>query len=71
MPAQKVALITGSGKRRIGRHIADALAERGYAIVLHYFHSKNDADDAIAHINARVSANALQAISLTRPRSSR
>jgi len=32
----KVALVTGSGKRRIGWHVADALARRGYGIVLHY-----------------------------------
>jgi pteridine reductase len=62
MPAQKVALITGSGKRRIGRHVADALAERGYAIALHYFQSKNDADEAIALYESRdVPAIALQA----------
>jgi pteridine reductase len=62
MPAQKVALITGSGKRRIGRHIADALAERGYAIALHYFHSKKDSDEAVAQYQSRnVHAIALQA----------
>lgn len=62
MPAHQVALITGSGKRRIGRHVADALAERGYAIALHYFHSKVDADMAIAEYQQRnVPAMAVQA----------
>jgi pteridine reductase len=36
MSHSKVALVTGSGKRRIGRHVADALAARGYALAIHY-----------------------------------
>jgi pteridine reductase len=39
MAAPKVALVTGSGKRRIGWHVADALAGRGYSLVLHYLTS--------------------------------
>lgn len=31
-----VALVTGSGARRVGYHVADALAERGYALAIHY-----------------------------------
>lgn len=38
-----VALITGSGRRRIGWEIAQALAQRGYALALHYFQSRQDA----------------------------
>ena len=38
MNPRPVALVTGSGKRRVGWHVADALAARGYALVLHYRH---------------------------------
>ena len=34
--ARPVALVTGSGKRRVGWHVADALARRGYALAVHY-----------------------------------
>ena len=47
MATPKVALVTGSGKRRVGRHVADALAARGYALVIHYRSSKTDADAAV------------------------
>jgi pteridine reductase len=36
MSTTRVALVTGSGKKRIGWHVADALAGRGYNIVIHY-----------------------------------
>jgi len=39
----KVALVTGSGKRRVGAHVAAALAARGYAIVVHYRTSEVEA----------------------------
>ena len=35
-PGAKVALVTGSGRRRIGWHVADALAGAGYDLVIHY-----------------------------------
>jgi pteridine reductase len=40
---QKLALITGSGKRRIGNVVARALAERGFDIALHYNRSAEEA----------------------------
>jgi pteridine reductase len=43
MPPTKVALITGSGKRRVGNVIARALADRGYHIALHYNRSADEA----------------------------
>ncbi len=62
MPIQKVALVTGSGKRRVGRHVADALAARGYALVIHYRNSKTGADQAVLDFQARgVPAIAVQA----------
>ena len=33
---EKVALITGSGKRRVGNAIVRAFAERGYAVAVHF-----------------------------------
>ena len=36
MSDRKVALVTGSGKKRVGWHVADALAERGYALAIHF-----------------------------------
>src|SRR5258707_14196162 len=43
MKTQKAALVTGSGKRRVGWHVADALAQRGYALALHYRSSVTEA----------------------------
>jgi pteridine reductase len=39
----KVALVTGSGKRRVGWYVAEALAARGYALVIHYRLSQAEA----------------------------
>ena len=36
MTDRKVALVTGSGKKRVGYHVAAALAARDYALVIHY-----------------------------------
>lgn len=58
----KVALVTGAGKRRIGSFIADALADRGYALVIHYRTSADEANEAVAAYQKRgVEAVALQA----------
>jgi len=38
-----VALITGSGKKRVGAAVAEALARRGYSIALHYRTSEAEA----------------------------
>ena len=43
MSVRRVALVTGSGKRRVGSFVADALARRGYAIAVHYHTSEADA----------------------------
>ncbi|TMQ33796.1 MAG: SDR family oxidoreductase [Planctomycetota bacterium] len=40
----KVALVTGSGKKRAGWYIADALAQRGYALAIHYRTSAVEAE---------------------------
>ncbi len=58
----KVALVTGSGKRRVGWHVADALAERGYALAVHYRTSAAEAEETVAYLkNKGVAALALQA----------
>jgi pteridine reductase len=57
-----VALVTGSGKRRIGRYVAEALAARGYRLVIHYHASAAGAAEAVAGFAAQgVDAIALQA----------
>jgi pteridine reductase len=62
MPTPFVALVTGSGKRRVGRAVADLFADRGYRLVLHYHTSAVDAEEAIAsYTSAGVQAVAVRA----------
>lgn len=61
MPS-RIALITGSGKKRIGWYIADALAERGFDLIVHYHTSAAEAAQSVAVFRQRgVEAVALQA----------
>ncbi|MFZ1935125.1 MAG: SDR family oxidoreductase [Thermoguttaceae bacterium] len=53
MPTTKVALITGSGKHRIGNVVALALADRGYHIAIHYHHSAEEARQTVAEIERK------------------
>jgi pteridine reductase len=53
MSAAKVALVTGSGKRRVGAHVADALARRGYSLVIHYHTSEADAHETVTRYQAQ------------------
>ncbi len=48
-----VALITGAGRRRIGNVIAKSLAEKGYAIDLHYHASREAAEETVAEIESQ------------------
>ena len=50
MPLSKVALITGSGKRRVGNAVALALAQRRYDIALHYNRSAEEARETVAQL---------------------
>jgi len=62
MRSLKVALVTGSGKRRVGSHVAEALAERGYSLAIHYRSSSADAAELVALLNKKgVNARAFQA----------
>ncbi len=47
---QRVALVTGSGKRRVGAGVAQALARRGFAIAVHYHHSAAEAQQTAADL---------------------
>jgi len=59
---KKVALITGSGKRRVGNAIASSLADRGFRIVLHYNRSAESAEETVVELTDRgVNAAAFQA----------
>lgn len=53
MTAGKVALVTGAGKRRIGAHVTEALAERGYALAIHFHRSAAEAEQAVASYHSR------------------
>lgn len=62
MTTRKVALVTGSGKQRVGWYVAQALAQRGYALVIHYRSSATEAAETVQSLQARgVDALALQA----------
>jgi pteridine reductase len=47
-PPDRVALITGAGKQRVGWHVADALADRGYHLAIHYRTSEAEAKQTVA-----------------------
>jgi pteridine reductase len=62
MPPRKVALVTGSGKRRVGSVVAEALAAKGYSLVVHYRTSAAEAAASVVAFQARgVEAVALRA----------
>lgn len=59
MPEQKVALVTGSGKRRVGSHVAEALAARGYSIAVHYRTSEMEAKETAAQLASQFQVTAI------------
>lgn len=62
MTTSPVALVTGSGRRRVGSHVADALAARGYRLALHYRSSAAEATEFVAALQAKgTEAIAIQA----------
>jgi pteridine reductase len=62
MTRSRVALVTGSGKRRVGWHVAEALAARGYALAIHYRNSEVEAAETVQGLRARnIEAAAFQA----------
>lgn len=63
--AKPVALVTGSGRRRVGWSIADALAERGYNLVVHYHTSATEAAGTASHLEKKGAAVLALAADLT------
>jgi pteridine reductase len=62
MSNSRVALVTGSGKRRVGSFVAEALAARGYALAIHYRSSAAEAAQAVVAFRGMgVEAAAFQA----------
>jgi pteridine reductase len=51
--ARRLAFVTGSGKRRIGWHVADALARHGFALAIHYRTSATEAQQAASEFQGR------------------
>jgi pteridine reductase len=47
-----VALITGSGKKRVGWHVADALARRNFDIAVHCRTSRTETESTIEHLRS-------------------
>ncbi|HZU37165.1 MAG TPA: SDR family oxidoreductase [Gemmataceae bacterium] len=48
-----VALVTGTGRRRVGWYVADALAARGYSVAWHYHTAAADVEEAVARWRSR------------------
>ncbi|HVS35578.1 MAG TPA: SDR family oxidoreductase [Gemmataceae bacterium] len=62
MQPTRIAIVTGAGKRRVGWHIAQALAARGYALAVHYRSSASEAVESVEAFRAAgVEAAAFQA----------
>lgn len=47
-----LALVTGSGRRRVGWHVAEALARSGRDIAVHHRRSRAEAAATVAHLRA-------------------
>jgi pteridine reductase len=52
MSSHRVALVTGSGKQRVGWHVAEALAGRGYQLAVHYRSSAKEAAETVDQLRA-------------------
>jgi pteridine reductase len=50
MEPRRVALVTGSGKKRVGSVVADALAARGFAVAIHYRMSAAEAEITVSEL---------------------
>lgn len=58
----KVAVVTGSGRKRVGNAVARGLAVDGYSVAIHYHRSESDAMQTVAEMNsAGVTASAFSA----------
>ena len=60
--ADKVALVTGAGKRRVGNVVAGMLAARGFSVALHYNRSAREAEATVSRLREEgAQAEAFQA----------
>jgi len=50
MATTKIALVTGSGKRRVGNTVAHSLATHGYDVALHYFQARAEAEQTVSEL---------------------
>jgi pteridine reductase len=53
MEPARVALVTGSGKRRIGWYVAQELGRRGYSLAIHYRNSEQHALQSVRDFRGR------------------
>jgi pteridine reductase len=53
MQPSRVALITGSGKRRVGWHVAQRLAQQGFSLAIHYHRSAAEAQETVLDFESR------------------
>lgn len=53
MTNEKVAVVTGSGKKRVGWHVAEELARHGYSLAIHYHQSDEEARQTVADFCGR------------------
>lgn len=62
MTTRNIAIVTGSGGRRVGWSVAQALGRRGFAVALHYHRSQQNARDSLAELVSQgVDADLFQA----------
>jgi pteridine reductase len=52
MQPRRVAMVTGSGKKRVASVVAEALARRGYAIAVHYRTSAAESEETTRALRA-------------------
>lgn len=48
--AEPVALVTGSGKKRVGATVATSLDERGFRVAVHYHRSADEAQETVGSL---------------------
>ena len=65
MTERKVAVVTGSGKARVGAVVAEEFARRGYAVAVHYRTSLDEAEATAARLRSHGVEVAVFAADLT------
>jgi len=53
MNLQKVMLVTGVGNKRLGWHVAQEAAARGYSVVVQYRESESEAKELVSELTSR------------------